>query len=328
MQKKKKMTLEEFQENETPGLLAIYDFTSNIAISNYIDTTAVKIPEACYSSSLLAKTHFLSETYLMNRKRSSMDMGLSYGVMGYSSFSVRGSIVQRILAEKEELEHKNLTIQLPKYKHIKMPLGTAIRARRSIRKMTDAAMTIEELSTILYYADGVTGELTLQSEEKDPLALNTLGDNCNATLRSAPSGGGLFPITLYMVLRNVNDVDDGIYYYLPLEHSIRLVKKLDGNLEDDINHVAEWGINIEQKKINVIFFYVYSLYNNSRKYSDMAYDFAMVEVGQISENIQLTCTAEGIASCDIGGFEKYKCENFLEIDGLTKNIVNVTIIGK
>lgn len=42
MQKKKKMTLEEFQENETPGLLAIYDFTSNIAISNYIDTTAVK----------------------------------------------------------------------------------------------------------------------------------------------------------------------------------------------------------------------------------------------------------------------------------------------
>lgn len=78
MQKKKKMTLEEFQENETPGLLAIYDFTSNIAISNYIDTTAVKIPEACYSSSLLAKTHFLSETYLMNRKRSSMDMGLSY----------------------------------------------------------------------------------------------------------------------------------------------------------------------------------------------------------------------------------------------------------
>ena len=106
------------------------------------------------------------------------------------------------------------------------------------------------------------------------------------------------------------------------------MKKLDGNLEDDINHVAEWGINIEQKKINVIIFYVYSLYNNSRKYSDMAYDFAMVEVGQISENIQLTCTAEGIASCDIGGFEKYKCENFLEIDGLTKNIVNVTIIGK
>lgn len=326
--KKQKMSLQEFQESEAPGLLDIFDFTSNITISNYFDTTAVKIPEACYSSSKLARNHFLSETYLLNRKRNSLDLGLSYGVMGYSSFSVRGSIVQRKLAEQEELEHKDLTIKLPKYRNIKMSLGTAIRARRSIRQMTDASMTIEDLSTILYYADGVTGELTLASEEKDLLPLKTLGDNYNATLRAAPSGGGLFPITLYMVLRNVEGIEDGVYYYLPVEHAIRLVKSLDGEMKNELNTVAEWGTNIEQNNINIIMFYVYNLYNNSRKYLDMAYDFAMVEVGQISENVQLTCTAEGIACCDIGGFEKYKCENFIEVDGLTKNIVNVTIIGK
>lgn len=326
--KKTKMTLQEFQESEVPGLLDIFDFTSNITISNYLDTTAVKIPEACYASSKLAKNHFLSETYLLNRKRNSLDLGLSYGVMGYSSFSVRGSIVQRKLAEKEELEHKDLTIKLPKYRNIKMSLGTAIRARRSIRQMSNAAMTIEDLSTLLFYADGVTGELTLASEEKDLLPINTLGDDYNATLRAAPSGGGLFPITLYMVLRNINGVEDGVYYYLPVEHAIRLVKPLDSDMKNELNTVAEWGANIEQENINIILFYVYNLYNNSRKYLDMAYDFAMVEVGQISENVQLTCTAEGIACCDIGGFEKFKCEDFIEIDGLTKNIVNVTIIGK
>lgn len=326
--KKQKMSLQEFQESEAPGLLDIFDFTSNITISNYFDTTAVKIPEACYSSSKLARNHFLSETYLLNRKRNSLDLGLSYGVMGYSSFSVRGSIVQRKLAEKEELEHKDLTIKLPKYRNLKMSLGTAIRARRSIRQMTDASMTIEDLSTILYYADGITGELTLASEEKDLLPLKTLGDNYNATLRAAPSGGGLFPITLYMVLRNVEGIEDGVYYYLPVEHAVRLVKSLDSEMKNELNTVAEWGTNIEQNNINIIMFYVYNLYNNSRKYLDMAYDFAMVEVGQISENVQLTCTAEGIACCDIGGFEKYKCENFIEVDGLTKNIVNVTIIGK
>ena len=326
--KKQKMSLQEFQESEVPGLLDIFDFTSNITISNYFDTTAVKIPEACYSSSKLSRNHFLSGTYLLNRKRNSLDLGLSYGVMGYSSFSVRGSIVQRKLAEKEELEHKDLTIKLPKYRNIKMSLGTAIRARRSIRQMTDASMTIEDLSTILYYADGITGELTLASEEKDLLPLKTLGDNYNATLRAAPSGGGLFPITLYMVLRNVEGIEDGVYYYLPVEHAIRLVKSLDSEMKNELNTVAEWGTNIEQNNINIIMFYVYNLYNNSRKYLDMAYDFAMVEVGQISENVQLTCTAEGIVCCDIGGFEKYKCENFIEVDGLTKNIVNVTIIGK
>lgn len=327
-EKKKALTLQEFQEKEMPGLIDIFDFTSNITISNYFDTTAVKIPEACYSSSRLSRNHFLSETYLLNRKRNSLDLGLSYGVMGYSSFSVRGSIIQRRLAEKEEMEHTELTIKLPKYRNLKMSLGTAIRARRSIRQMSDAEMTIEDLSTILFYADGVTGELNLASEEKDLLPINTLGDNYNATLRAAPSGGGLFPITLYMVIRNVKGVKDGVYYYLPVEHSIRLVKLLDNDMKERLSTVAEWGFNIEQKNINIIIFYVYSLYDNSRKYLDMAYDFAMVEVGQISENIQLTCTAEGIASCDIGGFEKYKCENFIEVDGLTKNIVNVTIIGK
>lgn len=327
-EKKKALTLQEFQEKEMPGLLEIFDFTSNITISNYFDTTAVKIPEACYSSSRLSRNHFLSETYLLNRKRNSLDLGLSYGVMGYSSFSVRGSIIQRRLAEKEEMEHTELTIKLPKYRNLKMSLGTAIRARRSIRQMSDAEMTMEDLSTILFYADGVTGELNLASEEKDLLPINTLGDNYNATLRAAPSGGGLFPITLYMVIRNVKGVKDGVYYYLPVEHSIRLVKLLDNDMKERLSMVAEWGFNIEQKNINIIIFYVYSLYDNSRKYLDMAYDFAMVEVGQISENIQLTCTAEGIASCDIGGFEKYKCENFIEVDGLTKNIVNVTIIGK
>ena len=328
MKKKQKMSLQEFRESEAPGLLDIFDFTSNITISNYFDTTAVKVPEACYSSSKLAKNHFLSETYLLNRKRNSLDLGLSYGVMGYSSFSVRGSIVQRKLAEQEEVERTDVTFKLPKYRTVKMPLGTVIRARRSRREMTEASMTIEDLSTILYYADGITGELTLASEEKDLLPLKTLGDNYNATLRAAPSGGGLFPITLYMVLRNIKGVEDGVYYYLPVEHAIRQVKPLDSDMEDELHTVAEWGTNIEQKNINIIFFYVYNLYNNSRKYLDMAYDFAMVEVGQISENIHLTCTSEGIASCDIGGFEKYKCENFIEVDGLTKNIVNVTIIGK
>ena len=92
---KKKMTLDDFKSNEMPGLMSIFDFAGNLPISLYVDTTAVKIPEVCYTSSLLSNTHFLSETYLLNRKRNSLDLGLQYGVMGYSSFTARGSIIQK-----------------------------------------------------------------------------------------------------------------------------------------------------------------------------------------------------------------------------------------
>lgn len=114
---------------------------------------------------------------------------------------------------------------------------------------------------------------------------------------------------------------------MPLNHSLKVVRYLDEQATEELKTVVEWGYNIESSKINVIVFYVYNLYNNSRKYLDMALDFAMIESGQISENIHLVSTALTIASCDIGGFDKFKCEQFLGVDGLTKNIINVTILG-
>ncbi len=268
--KKKKMTLNEFMETETPGLMSIFDFASNLPISLYVDTTAVKIPEICYSSSLLSQTHFLSETYLLNRKRNSLDLGLQYGVMGYSSFLVRGSIVQRKLAEEEELEKENSVIQLPKYKNLKNPLGATIRARRSIREMTDKSVSLEDLSTILFYGDGVSGDLQLTSEDEDIFPKSSLGEDYNGTLRTAPSGGGLFPVNLYLVIRKVKGIKDGIYVYMPLNHSLKVIKYLEEEAAEELKTVVEWGYNIDSSKINVIVFYVYNLYDNSRKYLDMA----------------------------------------------------------
>lgn len=322
-----KMSLAEFQEKEAPGLLQIFDFTSNLAASTYYDTTAVKIPETCYSSSKITNNHFLSEYYLLNRKRSALDLAISYGVSAYSSFSVRGSILARKFAEEEEEIHNN-TVALPPYMHLRMNLEVAIRSRRSKREMTDAAMTDSELSTIAFFGDGVTGELKLASKETDAVPESLLGDELNTTLRAAPAGGGLYPVTLYFMIRNVKNIEDGLYYYLPLTHSLRLVRKMDTAMEEELERVASWGNNIDQSKVNVMVFYVYNLYNNSRKYLDMAYDFALIEAGQISENIYLTCTALNIPSCDIGGFQKLACDNFLGLDGVTETVINVTIIGK
>lgn len=71
------------------------------------------------------------------------------------------------LSEAEDVEKKNVVISLPQYKNLKNPLGAIIRARRSIREMSDKSISLEELSTILFYGDGVTGEMQLISEEKD-----------------------------------------------------------------------------------------------------------------------------------------------------------------
>lgn len=315
------MTLDEFREQEEPGLMEIFDFTSNIAISGYTDTTAVRIPEQIYSGCRIINSHYLSEVYLLNRKRSSLDLGVGYGVMRYRTFAARGSISLRYLAEEEDADHG--IIRLPPYRHIRAPLGTVIRSRRSRRDMSGKQMKAADLSTILFYGDGVSGELEMASGNKDSLPERVLGESYEAMLRTAPSGGGLYPVTLYAAVNNVGDIPDGIYRYLPLSHALKRVG--DKPLSENI---CEWGDDIKTENINACVFYVYSLYENSRKYLDMALDFALIETGQISENIHLTCTALDIASCDIGGFDKYAAEKLTGLDGISEYVLGVTVIGR
>ncbi|HPE36264.1 MAG TPA: SagB family peptide dehydrogenase, partial [Spirochaetales bacterium] len=145
---------------------------------------------------------------------------------------------------------------------------------------------------------------------------------------AAPSGGGLYPVYLYAVVLNVDGLKPGIYLYMPITHALEIVRVFDARDMDRLREIANWGNNISLESIDVAMFYVYSLYENSRKYVDMGLTFALIEAGEISENIHLACTAMGLASCDIGGYDKVPCESFLGVDGLTRHMIHLTLIGK
>ena len=52
-----------------------------------------------------------------------------------------------------------------------------------------------------------------------------------------------------------------------------------------------------------------------------------IEAGEIAENIQLAATCMDLAATDIGGYEKGLTESFLGIDGLTKHVIHLTLVG-
>src|SRR3972149_7867776 len=110
---------------------------------------------------------------------------------------------------------------------------------------------------------------------------------------------------------------------MPLTHALKKVSIFGEQAMRDFEAIAEWGLNIDASKVNVGIFYVYALYENSRKYGDMGMTFAIIEAGEISENVHLVSTAMNIASCDVGAYEKAKSERFLGVDGLSKHIVHL-----
>ncbi|NOX62159.1 MAG: SagB/ThcOx family dehydrogenase [Chloroflexi bacterium] len=246
--------------------------------------------------------------------------------MNYASFGIRGSLSMRHLKE-QRLAATQKTVKLPPYKMVNAPLGIAIRARRSIREMSGKPMDLQTLSTILFYANGTTGDFILASETTDALPEHSLGADFVGKLRAAPSGGGLYPIYLYIVARNVKDLEDGLYIYLPLSHALHTVRTFDEQDKEAFANLAQWGVNINSAKVNLAIFFVYSLFENSRKYGDQGATFAIIEAGEMSQNMHLCCTALNLASCDIGGYEKSLSEQFLGVDGLSKHVIHLVIIG-
>lgn len=327
-QNKKKMKPETFDRQEKGIVWMMVDTAANMPVTIYSESLGVKAPEAVYRSAVWAEesTRLIGEEYLLNAKRSSLEMGMPMGVFHYtSSIGVKGALSNRRLKE-ENIADNSQVIELPRYLPLKESLGSIIRSRRSVREMGKAPLTMKQLSTLLYYGDGASGKFDFNTFDNMPPTV-TLGDEYIGVVRCSPSGGGLYPVSLYFVAFNVEGLEQGIYVYLPLMHAIRLVRKLDRREMDEYDRISNFGINIENDTLGIAIYYVYSLYDNSRKYGDMAMQFAYIEAGEIAENIQLTATALNLAATDIGGYEKGLTEAFLGLDGLTKHILHLTLVG-
>ncbi|MDK2584518.1 SagB family peptide dehydrogenase [Romboutsia sedimentorum] len=299
--------------NMHPYEMDIISFNTQYSnMSIYADSTVLKTPDSVLKANLYSKENrFLSEQYLLNYKTNNESLGFR---MGLSNFYRQSSTLT--CANKELEEELDDAIELVKPKNIKASLGATIKLRRSVRNYVNNKLSMQELSNILYYAQGVSAQMNLDN--------NGYG-NDNIKLKNNPSAGGLYPINLYMYLSNVEEIEDGFYLYYPYSHSIKPINLNVSDLNQD--NFAEL-VNIATENINVFFIYVYNLHMNSRKYGDAGMNYALIEAGEIAQNVQLTATAIGYGSCDIGGYEKQYLEKLLKIDGITNHVVHMTIVGK
>lgn len=325
--KKIEISREELEAKEIPLLFSVVNFSSNIPMSMYADTIGIKTSESSYRASMYSEVNRnISEEYLLNSKKSSIDLSSMLDVVSYSSYPIDASLSSRILLE-EEVHKKGNAVKLPPYKNINASIGAVIRSRRSRRDFKGKPLTLSDLSTLLYYGDGISGDFDFNLN-KNEYGTITFGDKYISKLRTAPSGGGLYPIYLYIAALNINNLDKGIYKYMPFTHSLERIKLF--NDEDLENYYKNnvFGGSIDLRKTALSVYYVYSIYENSRKYGDMGLQFALIETGEIAQNIQLTAAASGILACDIGGFNKTLSEDLLNIDGSTNHVVHLTLLSK
>jgi SagB-type dehydrogenase family enzyme len=163
-------------------------------------------------------------------------------------------------------------------------LERTIHKRRTIRSFESKALTLKQLSQVLWAAQGITdiGEFK----------------------RAAPSAGALYPMDIYGVVGKdcIEKMDPGIYLYEPAGHSISLVK--EGDFRRDIAIASLGQMWMAHAPLTLVITAEYS--RITVKYRQRGIRYAIMEAGHIGQNIFLQSQAMGLEAGVVGAFEDQK----------------------
>ncbi|MCX7912952.1 MAG: SagB/ThcOx family dehydrogenase [Thermodesulfovibrionales bacterium] len=197
-------------------------------------------------------------------------------------------------------------IKLPPADFRGISFEDALLKRRSIREYSKGAITLRELSQLLFSAQGITGKIY------------------GTYLRTAPSAGALYPFEIYVIANNVEQLKQGIYHYSVRDHSIVLLK--EGDFKKDL---LKASIDQEMVRDAGVVFLLSAIFDRTRsKYGERGYRYVYMEAGHISQNLYLQATSIGLGSTVIGAFFDDDINRLIDVDGKKEAVIAVQTVGK
>lgn len=173
-----------------------------------------------------------------------------------------------------------------------MPLGEALRRRRSRRDFDGGALPLATLGRLLHASFAVVDDRTAFGEDAAAGAGGVTG------FRASPSAGGLYPLELYVAARGVDGLDDGLYHYDPWAH--QLERRRRGALHGEIAALC-FGQDFLAAS-NLLISLTGIVERTRWKYGPRGYRYACFEAGHVAQNLMLVAEALELATVAIGGF--------------------------
>jgi SagB-type dehydrogenase family enzyme len=167
----------------------------------------------------------------------------------------------------------------------KTSVEAAMQSRRSRRDFTSDSLNIKQIGQMLWSAQGVTADW---------------GG------RTAPSAKSAYPLTVYLVVNKVIDLDPGVYQYLPGEreaqHQIQLVKQ--GDLHEAL------GVAIGQNAASnppALILLTGNMDKMAKAFANKRMDNDVyLEAGHAAENMYLEAESLGLGMVTMAGFDQAK----------------------
>jgi SagB-type dehydrogenase family enzyme len=200
------------------------------------------------------------------------------------------------------------TVPLPEGVELSVDLGEALARRRSVRSFADEPLTRRELGGLLEHGAGVSDE---ESEK-----------------RTYASPGALYPTELYLLVRNVEGVDPGVYYYNAPRHVLRRLEAGGPAFDDRVASTIIGNSAADVTTAGVVFVFTATFPRVTFKYGARGYRYALQESGHLSQNLLLAATGLGLAAIPQAAFRDEATNELLGVDGVSEAATYTTVVGR
>jgi SagB-type dehydrogenase family enzyme len=182
--------------------------------------------------------------------------------------------------------------------------GEVLGARRSRRDYGAEALSLGELSYLLYAAQGIS--------------------ESGRGLRTAPSAGALYPVEVYVVVNNVAELGAGVYHYAVREHGLESLKAGDFRAA-----VTRAGLDQAHLGQAAVCFVLSAIFQRTRwKYRERTYRYVLLEAGHVGQSLYLAATAMGLGACAVGAFYDDDLNELLGLDGEGEAVLYIISVGR
>ena len=189
-----------------------------------------------------------------------------------------------------------------------MNVFTAIANRRSRRVFKTDPLTLIELSFLLWATQGI----------RKLAAPGT-------AFRVVPSAGCRHAFETYLCVFHVEELAEGIYRYLPLEHQLLLISQ-PADLSSLLSEAA-LGQDFTGKSA-VTFIWTAIPYRMEWRYDIAAHKVIALDAGHVCQNLYTACEAISAGTCAIAAYHQEAMDDLLGIDGDEEFTVYLAPVGK
>ncbi len=207
-------------------------------------------------------------------------------------------VIATLLTGWAQLQDEKVPIQITETNVIKLPgpahdsntsIEEALLSRRSVREFKDEPLSLREVSQLLWAAQGITGP---------------------GGLRTAPSAGALYPLSIYVAAGNVEGIPPGVYRYEPYRHE--LVRAAGGDKRAELSGAALGQPSIKDGAVDIVIAGIYERatgkYNTPVRDERMGASYPVgvryvhMEAGHAAQNICLQAVSLHLGTVTIGAF--------------------------